>query len=179
MPATAFDAKGLLLESIFGEDPVLMIEHRSLFGLKDRVPEAAYRVRFGRAAVRRAGRDVTVVAAGAMVPFSLRIAHRLAQEGVDADVIDVRTVSPLDSDTICASVEKTGRLCVIDPAWQSFGISAEIIARVVERSGRALRTEPLRVCHPDSHTPMSSALEALYYPEETAVAERLRALAKA
>jgi pyruvate dehydrogenase E1 component beta subunit len=114
-----------------------------------------------------------------MVPFSLRIAHRLAQEGVDADVIDVRTVSPLDSDTICASVEKTGRLCVIDPAWQSFGISAEIIARVVERSGRALRTEPLRVCHPDSHTPMSSALEALYYPEETAVAERLRALAKA
>jgi acetoin:2,6-dichlorophenolindophenol oxidoreductase subunit beta len=179
MPATAFDAKGLLLESIFGEDPVLMIEHRSLFGLKDRVPEAAYRVRFGRAAVRRAGRDVTVVAAGAMVPFALRVAHRLAQDGAHTEVIDVRTVSPLDTDTICASVEKTGRLCVIDPAWQSFGVSAEIIARVAERSGRALRAEPLRICHPDSHTPMSSALEALYYPEETAVAERLRALAKA
>lgn len=178
MPATAFDAKGLLLESIFGEDPVLMIEHRSLFGLKDRVPEAAYRVRFGRAAVRRSGRDVTVVAAGAMVPFALRVAGRVAQAGVDCEVIDLRTVSPLDSETVCGSVEKTGRLCVIDPAWQSFGVSAEIIARVAERSRSALRAEPLRICHPDSHTPMSRALEDLYYPEEMAVADRLRSLAR-
>ena len=176
MPATAFDAKGLLLEGIFGEDPVLMIEHRSLFGLKDRVPEAAYRVRFGRAAVRRAGRDITVVAVGAMVPFALRVAHRLAQDGVECEVIDLRTVSPLDSETVCASVERTGRLCVIDPAWQSFGVSAEIVARVAERSGRALRAEPLRIAHPDSHTPMSAALEERYYPDEAAAAARLRKL---
>ena len=178
MPATAYDAKGLLLESIFGQDPVIIIEHRSLFSLKGGVPEAPYRVRFGQAAVRRKGMDLTIVAVGAMVPFALRIAARLETQGVDSEVIDLRTVVPLDANTVCASVEKTGRLCVMDPAWQSFGVSAEIIARVVERSVTALRAPPVRVCHPDSHTPMSSALEAVYYPDESAVVEELRALAK-
>ena len=177
MPATAFDAKGLLLEGIFGENPVIIVEHRSLFSMKDRVPQIPYRVRFGRAAVRRIGKDLTIVAAGIMVPFALRVAGRLAALGVEAEVIDLRTVSPLDSDTVCTSVEKTGRLCVIDPAWQSFGVSAEVIARVAERSGRSLRADPVRICHPDSHTPMSSALEAFYYPQEEAAVERLRALA--
>ena len=176
MPATAFDAKGLLLEAIFGENPVIIVEHRSLFTLKDRVPTIPYRVRFGRAAVRRAGGSLTIVAMGVMVPFALRVAGRLAALGVDSEVVDLRTVAPLDSETVCASVEKTGRLCVMDPAWQSFGVSAEIIARVAERSGRALRSEPVRICHPDSHTPMSSALEVLYYPEEQAVVDRLRSI---
>jgi len=177
MPATAFDAKGLLLESIFGQDPVIIVEHRSLFSLKGSVPEVPYRVRFGRAAVRRTGEDLTIVAAGAMVPIALRVADRLKALGVKADVIDLRTVSPLDTETVCASVEKTGRLCVMDPSWQSFGVAAEIIARVAERSTRALRAKPVRICHPDSHTPMSSALETLYYPDETAVVEQLRLLA--
>src|SRR2546425_5514074 len=176
MPATAFDAKGLLLEAIFGENPVIIVEHRSLFTLKDRVPTMPYRVRFGRAAVRRVGGSLTIVAMGVMVPFALRVADRLAAIGVDSEVVDLRTVAPLDSETVCASVEKTGRLCVMDPAWQSFGVSAEIVARVAERSGRALRSEPVRICHPDSHTPMSSALEVLYYPEEQAVVDRLRAI---
>jgi pyruvate/2-oxoglutarate/acetoin dehydrogenase E1 component len=177
MPATASDAKGLLLESIFGQDPVIIIEHRSLFGLKDSVPEVPYRVRFGRAAVRRLGSDLTVVAAGVMVPFALRVADRLAALGVNVEVIDLRTISPLDTETICSSVGKTGRLCVIDPAWQSFGVSAEIIARVAERSGHLLRADPVRICYPDSHTPMSTALEALYYLEEAAVIKQLLPLA--
>jgi acetoin:2,6-dichlorophenolindophenol oxidoreductase subunit beta len=176
MPATAYDAKGLLLESIFGQDPVIIIEHRSLFSLKGGVPVEPYRVRFGRAALRRNGTDLTIVAAGAMVPVALRVADRLQTHGVDSEVIDLRTVSPLDTDTICSSVVKTGRLCVMDPAWQSFGISAEIISRVVERSISSLRAAPVRICHPDSHTPMSSVLEAAYYPDETAVVEKLRAL---
>ena len=178
MPATAFDAKGLLLESVFGEDPVLMIEHRSLFGLKDRVPEAAYRVRFGRAAVRRLGEDVSLVAAGVMVPFALRVAAALAEHGVSAEVIDLRTVSPLDADTVVRSVEKTGRLCVFDPAWLSFGMAAEVVARVCERGARHLRADPVRICHPDSHTPMSSALEVLYYPREADAVETIRALVR-
>ena len=177
MPATASDAKGLLLESIFGQDPVIIIEHRSLFDLKDSVPEIPYRVRFGRAAVRRLGSDLTVVAVGVMVPFALRVADRLAALGVNAEVIDLRTISPLDTETICSSVGKTGRLCVIDPAWQSFGVSAEIIARVAERSGHLLRADPVRICYPDSHTPMSIALEELYYLEEEAVIKRLCFLA--
>jgi pyruvate/2-oxoglutarate/acetoin dehydrogenase E1 component len=176
MPATARDAKGLLMESIFGENPVIMIEHRSLFSLKDRVPQMPYRIRFGKAAVRRVGSDLTIVAVGVMVPFALRVADQLAALGVDAEVIDLRTISPLDTDTVCASVAKTGRLGVIDPAWQSFGLSAEIVARVVEREGRALRTNPIRIAHPDSHTPMSSALESAYYPNEATTVQRLRSL---
>jgi pyruvate dehydrogenase E1 component beta subunit len=178
MPATAFDAKGLLLESIFGEDPVIMIEHRSLYALKDRVPARPYRVRFGRAAVRRTGDDVTVVAVGAMVPFALRVADLLAEHRVRAEVIDLRTISPLDTDSICRSVEKTGRIAVLDPAWRSFGVSAEVIARVSERLGRKLRADPLRISYPDSHTPMSSALEAVYYPTEASAVAQLRALVK-
>jgi pyruvate/2-oxoglutarate/acetoin dehydrogenase E1 component len=176
MPATAFDAKGLLLESIFGEDPVMIIEHRSLFGLKDRVPEVPYRVRFGHAAIRRDGKDITLVGAGVMVPFALRVAAKLAEHKVDAEVIDLRTVSPLDSESVCKSVEKTGRLAVLDPTWASFGMAAEVIARVAERHGRRLRADPVRITHPDSHTPMSSALEAAYYPIEDDVVKRLRTL---
>jgi pyruvate dehydrogenase E1 component beta subunit len=176
MPATPFDAKGLLLESVFGENPVIMIEHRALYPLKDRVPAGAYRVRFGEAAVRRSGEDITVAAVGAMVPFALRVADLLMQHKVRAEVIDLRTVSPLDTETVCKSVEKTGRLAVLDPAWRSFGISAELIACVAERLGRRLRADPLRISHPDSHTPMSSALEALYYPAEADAVAQLRRL---
>jgi len=176
MPATPFDAKGLLLESVFGEDPVVIIEHRSLFTLKDQVPAIPYRVRFGRAVVRRAGADLTLVGAGVMVPFALRVAAQLATHGVHAEVIDLRTISPLDTETVCASVEKTGRLAVLDPTWASFGMAAEVIARVAERLGRRLRADPVRITHPDSHTPMSSALEAAYYPDEADVVKRLRAL---
>ncbi len=178
MPATAFDAKGLLLESIFGEDPVIMVEHRSLYALKDRVPRRPYRVRFGRAAVRRTGDDVTVVAVGAMVPFALRVADLLAEHKVRAEIIDLRTISPLDTEAVCRSVEKTRRLAVMDPAWRSVGIAAEVIACVAERMGRRLRADPLRIAYPDSHTPMSAALESLYYPSETGVAAQLRALVK-
>lgn len=176
MPATAFDAKGLLLESIFGEDPVLIVEHRSLFGLQDRVPTAPYRVRFGKAAIRRAGTHASFVAAGAMVPFALRVAHQLAPLGIDCEVLDLRTLSPLDTASVLQSVEKTLRLVVFDPAWASYGAAAEIVARVAERHGRRLRADPVRISHPDSHTPMSSALELLYYPDEAAVVGKLRAL---
>jgi len=176
MPATAFDAKGLLLESIFGEDPVIMIEHRSLFGLKDAVPEVPYRVRFGRAALRREGKDVSLVAAGVMVPFALRVAAQLSEKAVSAEVVDLRTIAPLDTDAVLKSVEKTGRLVVLDPTWGSFGMAAEVVARVSERLGRRLRADPLRIAHPDSHTPMSSALETLYYPQEAEAVKKIRSL---
>lgn len=166
MPATAHDAKGLLLESIFGENPTLIVEHRSLFSMTDEVPEELYRVPFGKAVVRRTGGDATLVAVGAMVPVALRAAEMLAAQSIDVEVIDLRTVSPLDVATICNSVSKTKRLVVADPAWRSVSIAAEVMAVVGEHLGDRLAAQPVRICHPDSHTPMSSTLEAAYYPQE-------------
>ncbi len=166
VPATADDAKGLLLESIFSQTPAVFIEGRTLFSMTTDVPEAPYRIPFGKAVVRRPGSDVTLVAIGNMVPFALRAAEMLKQEGIQVEVVDPRTLSPLDRSTICASVAKTGRLIVADPAWFSFGAAAEIIATVVEELGTDLKAKPVRICQPDSHTPMSSALEKQYYPDE-------------
>jgi acetoin:2,6-dichlorophenolindophenol oxidoreductase subunit beta len=164
------------LESIFGEDPALIVESRPLFSMVDVVPEAPYRVRFGRAAVRRTGSDVTLVAIGSMVPMALRAAQALVGEGVGIEVIDLRTVSPIDFDTVCASVARTGRLLVADPAWRSAGVAAEVMAGVVERLGTSLRAAPVRVTYPDSHTPMSVTLESEYYPSDEGLENELRRL---
>jgi pyruvate dehydrogenase E1 component beta subunit len=174
VPSTAYDVKGLLLESILGENPVIILEHRSLFSMVDEVPEIPYRVRFGQAARRRSGRDVTVVAVGMMVPLALRVADRLTSEGISAEVLDLRTVSPLDVGAVCASVHKTRRLVVADPAWQSVGVAAEVIATACEQAGDRLVARPMRICFPDSHTPMSMALEKEYYPDEDQILARIR-----
>jgi pyruvate dehydrogenase E1 component beta subunit len=174
VPSTAYDAKGLLLESILGEDPVVVIEHRSLFSMADEVPEVPYRVRFGQAARRRVGQDVTLVAVGTMVPLALRTADRLTREEISAEVLDLRTVSPLDVESVCASVQKTRRLVVADPAWHSVGVAAEVIAAVCEQVGDRLAARPARICLPDSHTPMSMTLEKEYYPDEDRVLARVR-----
>ncbi len=142
VPATAHDAKGLLMESIFGEDPTIILENRSLFSMIDEVPEHPYRVPFGHAAIRRIGHDVTIVALGIMVPLALRAGVQLAQKSIDAEVIDLRTVSPLDRESVLASVRKTRRLVVADPGWRSVGVAAEVIALVSENLGRDLRSNP-------------------------------------
>lgn len=178
MPATAFDAKGLLLESIFGENPTIILEHRSLFSMTDDVPEIPYRVRFGQATIRRVGSDMTLVAIGAMVPMALRVATQLEAESIDVEVIDLRTVSPLDTETILSSVSKTRRLAVADPGWQSTGVAGEVIALVCERLGRELIVNPVRICLPDSHTPMSATLEAQYYPTDEATVEMMAGMVR-
>lgn len=174
VPSTAYDAKGLLLESIFSEDPAIIIEHRSLFSMTDEVPDVPYRVRFGRSICRRTGEDVTIAAVGMMVPLALRAAEQLATENISAEVIDLRTISPLDIDGVCASVAKTRRVVVADPAWKSIGVAAEITTGVCERLGSDLLANPLRVCFPDSHAPMSASLEEEYYPDETAIVDATR-----
>jgi len=176
MPATAADAKGLLLESIFGEDPTILVEHRSLFSMTGSVPEVPYRVRFGKAVTRRLGRDVTLVALGMMVPVCLQAAEQLAHDGIDVEVIDPRTLTPFDEATVYESLSKTGRLVVADPAWQSGSFAGEIVARACENVGQLLRAEPVRICLPDSHTPMSPALEKRYYPDLTAVVAAVRSV---
>ncbi len=174
VPATAYDAKGLLLESIFSETPAIFVEGRGLYSMTDDVPEEPYRVRFGQAVVRRAGKDATIVAIGSMVPIAMRAAALLEKDGVDVEVVDPRTLTPLDRRTICDSAFKTGRLVVADPAWHSFGAAAEIVTTVVENLGDKLKAKPVRVTLPDSHTPMSMALEPEFYPDETDVVAAVR-----
>ena len=176
IPSTAYDAKGLLLESIFGEDPVLIVEDRSLFSMVDYVPDVPYRVRFGHAAVRRRGSDLTIAAIGKMVPMSLRVAEQLAHLSIDAEVIDLRTISPLDEETLLNSVAKTKRLVVADPGWRTGGVSAEVIATVCEKLGSELMTNPVRITYPDSHTPMSAVLEDNYYPNDEGMFKIVRTM---
>lgn len=164
MPSNAYDAKGMLLEAILGENPVIVVEHRSLFGIKENVPEIPYRVKLGSAAIRRHGVDITIVAIGLMVNFAEQVADQLAQHGINAEIVDLRTISPLDTKTIITSVKKTKRVCVLDPGWASFGVSAEIVATIAEKCHSVLEVAPIRITHPDSHTPMSQTLEAEYYP---------------
>ena len=163
MPSNAYDAKGLLAAAIADPDPVIQIEHRWLFEHKAHVPEALYSVPIGKARIARAGKDATIVAISHMVYEALQAAEALLKEGIDTEVVDLRSVRPWDEETLFESVRKTGRLVVADTAWKSFGISAEIAARMGERLFGSLKAPIARVCLPDVPTPCSPALEKIYY----------------
>lgn len=163
MPATAFDAKGLLLSAVADGNPVVFIEHRWLHGLSGEVPQRFYTVPIGTARLAQRGTDVTIVAASYMTVEATKAVTVLTREGVSVEVIDLRSIRPLDMHTIITSVKKTHRLVVADTGWRSFGIAAEIVARVVE-SGIRLDTPPVRITLPDIPTPTSPALAAAYYP---------------
>lgn len=173
LPATPFDVKGLLLESVFGENPTLILENRSLFSMVDDVPEDPYRVRFGQAKIRRYGSDVTLVTLGATVPMGLRVADKLEADSIDVEVIDLRTVSPIDKECVLESVSKTRRLAVADMGWESVGVASEIIAFVCEKFGNSMLANPTRICLPNSHTPMSEDLEKEYYFDEQQISSTL------
>ena len=132
MPSTPADAKGLLKTAIRSDDPVLFLEHKNLLALKGPVPDGEYLIPFGQAAVRRTGSDLTMVGIGFTVKQALDAAELLAQEGVSAEVIDPRTLAPLDMGTILASVHKTGRLLVVDEDFAPCGVGAEIATQVME-----------------------------------------------
>lgn len=139
MPSTPYDVKGLLKSAIRDDNPVLFLENKALYALKGEIPDEEYLVPIGKADVKRAGKDVTVVATSRMVHQSLEAAKALASEGVDAEVIDLRTITPLDKDAIFQSVEKTSRLVVAHEAVEAFGVGAEIAAMVSERMIGRLR----------------------------------------
>jgi acetoin:2,6-dichlorophenolindophenol oxidoreductase subunit beta len=176
MPATAYDAKGLLLSALTGSSPVVCLEHRWSHGVKGDVPEDFYVVPIGSAAVVRAGTDVTIVALSQMVQEATKAATELAALGISSDVLDLRTVRPWDVATVCASVERTGRLVVADTGWSRFGIGAEIAATVQERLFGILRAPIMRVGLPDVPTPCAPALEAAYYPGSRDIVTAARAV---
>lgn len=171
LPSSPAEAKGLLIQSIRDNDPVIFMEHKALYAMKGEVPVEPYTIPFGKANVVREGKDLTIVALGRMVHMALQAADALAKEGIQAEVIDPRTISPLDEATILASVEKTGKLVVVDESHQRASIGADIAAVVAQGAFEALAAPIKLVTAPHVPVPFSDALEDLYIPNATKILE--------
>lgn len=163
MPSTPYDAKGLLISAVYDGNPVLYIDDRWLYEEVENVPEDLYRVPIGEAVIRRPGRDITIAATSYMAAQARRAVETLAQCGIDAELIDLRSIKPWDREMVLASVSKTGRLVIADAAWLTAGAAAEIAATVAGELFHALKAPIKRVCLPDVPAPTSRALEAAYY----------------
>jgi len=163
MPATPYDAKGLLIAAVRDGNPVLYIDDRWLYDLQGDVPEGLYEVPIGPAALRRSGRDVTVLATSYMSSEATKAVDELTQRGIDVELIDLRSIKPWDRNLVYSSVGKTGRLVIADAAWMSGGVAAEIAASVAGEMFHALKAPIGRVCLPDAPAPSSAVLEHAYY----------------
>jgi pyruvate/2-oxoglutarate/acetoin dehydrogenase E1 component len=173
MPSSAYDAKGLLLASILDNNPVIFIEYRKLYDEVGEVPEDFYTVPLGQGVAKRTGKDVTVVAFSYMVQESLRAAAAVEPLGIEVEVIDPRTLKPLDETSILKSVRKTGRLVVVDTAWKTCGMAAEVSALAAEHAFDFLKAPIRRITLPDIPTPSSYALEKFYYPGPTQIVQAI------
>jgi pyruvate dehydrogenase E1 component beta subunit len=173
-PSTPYDTKGLLVQSIRDNDPVIFLEHKNLYGLEGEVPEALYAIPFGEANVVRDGKGVSIVTYGLMVHRALEAASALAKEGVDCEVIDLRTLSPLDMDTVLESVEKTGRLVCVDEANPRCSIAADISAQVAQQAFSALKGPIEMVTAPHAPVPFSPVLEDAYIPSAAQIAAAVK-----
>jgi 2-oxoisovalerate dehydrogenase E1 component beta subunit len=178
-PSTAYDAKGLLKAAIRDDDPVLFFEHKFLYRLprlREALPSEDYVVPIGKAAVRREGGDVTIVAFGAMVYRALDAAERLAEDGIESEVVDLRTLAPLDVEAVVASVKKTARAVVVHEASRTGGIGGEIAAAIGEAAFEWLDAPIVRVASLDTPVPYSPALEDYYMPQVEDIVEAARKL---
>jgi pyruvate dehydrogenase E1 component beta subunit len=178
VPATAADAKGLMATAIRDDNPVVFLHHYLLTLEQGDVPDGEYLVPFGVADVRRKGADVTIVATGWMVPRSLAAAEQLAKQGIDAEVIDPRTVAPLDLQTILGSVDKTGRVVLVDQATRHGSVSALIAADIAEQGFKALKAPVIQVTAADTTIPYSEPLEAHVLPSEAQIVAAVRRVLK-
>lgn len=178
-PSNAYDAKGLLIQSIRDNDPVIFMEHKNLYGSEADVPEESYAIPFGEANIVRDGRDATIVTYGQTVQRSLDAAAVLAREGVECEVIDLRTLSPIDMDTVIESVENTGRLVCVDEAHPRCSIAADVAATVAQDAFEALAAPIRMVTAPHTPVPFSPALEDIYIPSPDTIAAAVRKAAGA
>ena len=176
MPSTPYDVKGLLKSAIRDPDPVIFLEPGVLYGTSGSVPEEEYVIPLGEADVKRKGKDVTIVAWGTMLPKTLHAARTLAEEGIDAEVVDPRTLRPLDISTIINSVEKTGKLIIAHEAMKTCGVGAEIAALVQERAFDHLDAPIHRVATPDVIIPVNRSLERQVLPQEDTVIEAVKSI---
>ncbi len=176
MPSTPYDAKGLLLSAIVDNNPVCVFEHRWLMKKDGIVPDGLYRVPIGKGVYRRRGHAVTIVGVSHAIELGEQAANRLATEGIDAEVIDLRTVKPLDEAIILESLHKTGRIVAVDTAWMKGGLCAEIGCLVAEKGFADLKAPVRRVGLPDIPTPAGYTLEQFYYPDAARIAAAAREL---
>lgn len=178
MPSTPYDAKGLLLSAILDNNPVCFFEHRWLMKKDGVVPEGFYRVPLGKGIYRRRGEDVTIVGASHAIELGMQAAAQLASEGISAEVIDLRTIKPMDEAIILESVRKTGRIVAVDTAWMKGGVCAEIGCLAAEKGFHDLKAPVARVGLPDVPTPAGYTLEQFYYPDAARIAAAARALVR-
>ena len=165
IPSTPYDLKGLLKTAIRSDDPVLFIEHEMLYNTRGEVPDDDYLLPFGVAEIKRPGRDVTIVAWSKMLHEALRAAERLAEEGIEAEVLDPRTLDPLDIDAILTSVSRTRRAVIAEEGWRNVGVGAELAARIQEHLFYDLEAPVQRVAAADVPTPYAKNLEKLALPD--------------
>ena len=174
VPSTPYDAKGLLTQAIRDNDPVIFCEHKALYQTEGDVPEESYALPFGEANYVREGGDVTVVALGRMVHMAAQAADELAKDGIECEIIDPRTTSPLDEDTILESVENTGRLVIVDEATPRCNIATDISALVAQKAFGDLKAPIKMVTAPHTPVPFSPVLEDIYIPNSGKVATSVR-----
>lgn len=174
MPSTVYDVKGLLKSAIRDDNPVVFIEHLAHYKIKGEIPEEDYTLPIGVADIKRSGGDATIVATGLMVQRALNAAEILSREGIELEVIDPRTISPLDGKTIIGSVEKTGRLVVVTGSLKPCGIGAEIAAQVAEQNPSMLKAPVKRITPPFTPCPFGQRFEEFLYPKEHTIIEAVR-----
>ncbi|MDQ7998909.1 MAG: alpha-ketoacid dehydrogenase subunit beta [Pseudomonadota bacterium] len=174
IPSSPYEAKGLMIQSIRDDDPVIFFEHKALYEDTEEVPDEPYAIPLGQARVARAGRDASIVTCGRMVRHALAAAQALADRGIDCEVIDLRTTSPLDTRTVLASVEKTGRLVVVDEANPRCNIATDISALVAEAAFGRLKAPIRMVCPPHTPVPFAPSLEDAYIPGPARIEDAVR-----
>jgi pyruvate dehydrogenase E1 component beta subunit len=176
MPSTPYDAKGLMISAIKDDNPVVYIDDRWLHNIEGDVPEEIYEVPIGKGIIRRKGNDVTLVAVSFIMHQALEAAAELAKDNIGVEIIDLRTIKPLDKDLVLESVKKTGRLAVADLGWKTYGLAAEISAFVFEEAFEFLKAPFVRVTLPDLPAPASSVLERAYYPTTRDIVRAIRGM---
>jgi 2-oxoisovalerate dehydrogenase E1 component beta subunit len=178
-PATPYDTKGLLTAAIRDPDPVLFLEHKKLYrSIKGEVPDEDYAIPIGKAEAKRAGSDLTAIVYGAMLHETIAASEELARDGIEIEVVDLRTLQPLDADTILSSVKKTGKVCIVHEDSRTMGLGAEIAAMITENSFMDLDAPVRRVTGPDlPGVPFNEAGEHAYLPDRAKIAQALRELA--
>ncbi len=174
VPSNPYDAKGLLIASIRDNDPVFFMEHMKLYrSFRDEVPEESYTVPLGKAAITREGKDVSVITYGAMVREAIKAADELEKEGISVEIVDLRTISPLDIETIVASVEKTGRVVIVQEAQRQAGVGAMVMSEISERAVLSLEAPIGRVAAPDTVFPFGLA-EGSWLPNANDIADKVK-----